>query len=365
MDYDGSPMPIEPRESSPDAPHLVFVLPDAGATVSGGHLYNQHIRLALQAVGASLETIELDGAAAGIAAAADGVFIFDSLYLDPESAQQLARLPLEDCNSIFLAHHLHSLHPPTGRSADEVFAQVEWPLLRRFRRHWATCSFAAEYLAGRGIDSRSIVTVEPAWAGEPNASGDPIHHEPVHEPPRALVVANLVERKGVLELLRELRDANELHPLPAFELRILGGDLEPDYAARCRAVVAADPALSERVKFAGAVPPSTMPDEYRRADLLVAVAAMETFGMALQEAAASGLPLFIRKGGYSARHLLAGGAGEVHDTVADLVRALIAALEDGAHLAELKRAANASRPATRSWSDAAKSLLDQLAKNPL
>ncbi len=108
------------------------------------------------------------------------------------------------------------------------------------------------------------------------------------------------------------------------------------------------------------VPPATMPDEYRRADLLVAVAAMETFGMALGEAAACGLPLIVLKGGYSTRHLAAGGAGEAHHTAASLVDSLVALLENRDHLAELERTTNARRPAALSWSDAARSLLGQL-----
>lgn len=330
---------------------FVFVLPDPAGVVSGGHLYNQRIIQALCDKGCCVEQIEL--AQAGVRmASSSSRFVFDSLYLDPEAAVELSRLPLENSASIFLAHHLHSLFPPAGRTAEAVFAEHEWPHLRRFSNCWATSPFMAEYLVAKGIEPRRIVTVEPALeAVEPGRLE-------LEDPPRVLVVANLIARKGVLELLSCLSTESEL---PAFELRILGGDLEPEYARACRELVAGHPALASRVVFAGTRLPEEMPAEYRRGDLLVSVAAVETFGMALQEAMAHGLPLLLREGGYSGRHLVGRGAGEVHETVEELVVSMLGLLDMTEQLTALKRAARAARPEARSWTDAAVSLLEQLA----
>lgn len=330
---------------------LVFVLPDAGDVVSGGHLYNQRIIEALRAAGCHVEQIELASAGDRMRSDSPARFIFDSLYLDPGSAAELARLPMENTSAMLLAHHLHSLFPPAGRTADEVFATHEWPQLSRFAGCWATSPFMAEYLVERGIEADRIITVEPGF--EATVSG----RLELGTPPRVLLVANLMLRKGVLELLMALAECPDL---PPFELRILGGDLEPEYARACRELVRSRAELASRVEFAGVRPPDEMPEEYRCGDLLISVAAMETFGMALQEAMAHGLPLLLREGGYSGRHLIDRGAGEVHESVEKLAASLLGLLSEPMRLAKLKRAAHVARPPRRTWDDAARSLLDQL-----
>ncbi|MEE2888402.1 MAG: glycosyltransferase family 4 protein [Planctomycetota bacterium] len=329
---------------------FVFVLPDPGDVISGGHLYNQRITQALRGKGCRVERIELPQAGGRMASSASR-YVFDSLYLDPKSLVELSRLPLENSASIFLAHHLHSLFPPDGRAAEAVFAEHEWPQLRRFSHCWATSPFMAEYLIANGVESRRVVTVEPALE-----EVQPGRLE-LQDPPRVLVVANLIARKGVLEFLSCLASKSEL---PTFELRILGGDLEPDYARSCRELAADNPALASRVVFAGTRLPDEMPAEYRSGDLFVSVAVVETFGMASQEAMAHGLPLLLREGGYSGRHLAGRGAGEVHATVEELVVSMLGLLNKTERLVALKRAAHAARPAGRTWTDAAVSLLEQL-----
>jgi len=332
---------------------FVFVVPDPAGTVSGGHIYNQQMMDALRRQGCEVEEARLWQAADRMARSECSWFVFDSLYLAPESLSELSQLPLESRSSVFLAHHLESLCPFDGRSGEDVFEGEEWPQLRRFSRVWATSSFMAEYVVAASGGRCSTIMVEPGLDAVQPGSAE------LHDPPRVLLVANLTPRKAVLDLLLVLADRPRL---PDFELRVLGGDLDPQYAESCRSLVAGHPALASRVVFAGAQSPESMSLEYCSGDLLVSAAVVETFGMALQEAMAYGLPLLVRDGGYSGRHLVGQGAGEVHQTVGALADSLLCLLADRQRLSALKRSAHAARPEPQAWSAAAASLVEQLCR---
>lgn len=337
--------------ASTDTPVFFFVVPDPGDVVSGGHLYNARMIAELRATGADVQRLDLDAAAAAMPANDSAVFVFDSLHV---GAKELAELPLESHRCYLLAHHLQSLLPEDGRTSDEVFEADEAPALARFHGVWTTSAFTADYLATRGIDTDRIVTIEPACDELTLAHPDP------DAPPRLLVVANLIARKNVLALLDEVAGHSDL---PTFDLRIIGGDdLEPDYAASCRARVEEDSGLREHVTFTGQLDATAMPAEYAHADLLLSVATMETFGMAVREAITAGVPVLLIDAGFGRRHFATGGAGQAFDTVADLVAALLELLEDESRLQFLGEAARELRPPPRVWQSAAAELLACLDK---
>src|SRR5581483_5661898 len=106
----------------------------------------------------------------------------------------------------------------------------------------------------------------------------------VYAPPlRALAVGNLIPRKGLRELLRALASR------PAeLVLDLVGrADLDPAYAAECAALAARD----RRVRLVGPVAHGGMSAIYASHHVLVSAATMETYGMALAEARAHGLPI--------------------------------------------------------------------------
>jgi glycosyltransferase involved in cell wall biosynthesis len=67
-------------------------------------------------------------------------------------------------------------------------------------------------------------------------------------------------------------------------------DRDPAFAAAMRAAVA-DAGLSGRVRFAGACSDAELEELFRSADLLVHPSRSETYGMAVAEALAHGLPV--------------------------------------------------------------------------
>jgi glycosyltransferase involved in cell wall biosynthesis len=122
----------------------------------------------------------------------------------------------------------------------------------------------------------------------------PLRQAPSHRRDRWLFVGNLVERKGVRQLLaaflEELRDSED--DRPGLHLTLVGdgplrAELE-DLVAR---------SAPDRVTFAGGVPPAEVAPYYGDHDVLVHLAQHETFGITLVEAAASGLPVVVTRCG--------------------------------------------------------------------
>jgi glycosyltransferase involved in cell wall biosynthesis len=193
---------------------------------------------------------------------------------------------------------------------------------------------------------------------EPVAARAPRTYE---APLDALLVANVIPRKGVLPLLEALAASADA---PPFSLRIVGRhDMDPAYAAACRSVVGRSPSLSERVRFDGAVPHERMAALYHSADVLVSASAMETFGMAIHEARARGLPVIAVQGGYSLRHFEDGENGLACSSAFEAATELVALARDELRMALLFARAQATRASSeRSWADEARQFLDALAR---
>ena len=115
------------------------------------------------------------------------------------------------------------------------------------------------------------------------------------------MVANVVERKGILEFLQALIQSGKR--IDDFYLNIFGRkDMEPRYYQECQHLVE-NSWLKGKVNFAGALSHAETLAQYPRHHLLVSAARMETFGMAIQEATAVGLPLLVLEGGHSGQHV--------------------------------------------------------------
>jgi glycosyltransferase involved in cell wall biosynthesis len=97
-----------------------------------------------------------------------------------------------------------------------------------------------------------------------------------------------------------------------------------------------------------------------RGNLLLSASRMESYGMALGEARALGLPIIALRGGNTAALVLAGAGGELLENDVELGRACVRLCRDGAEHARRLALAHAERLAERSWSQAARELLLQL-----
>jgi glycosyltransferase involved in cell wall biosynthesis len=327
---------------------LIVALPAGSAMVSGGNLYNARLIAALASrTPVRAESIEI--ARACVERGLAGIYLFDSLDLD-----RLAIFPAPAQGQYFglLVHHLPSLEPDLENR--EVAVRAEEALLRRFDVLVVTSPFTAEYLRARGHSPARIVTVVPA---PPAPRLDPRTYEP---PLSALLVANLIPRKAVLELLRLLDQ--RVAPADHFTIDVVGrDDIDADYARSCVEYVRRSPRLGAIVTFRGAIAPDGMKDLYARAGALVSASKMETFGMALQEARSYRIPILALDGGHAAQHFTDGENGLLCLSLSALADALVGIARDPARARRLfERSQQMRTQSSYDWDQAAEHFLEQL-----
>src|SRR5947209_5561233 len=192
---------------------LIFVLPDGSDLVSGGNLYNAALIGALRP-SAEIVTLEIGECGVWLGRGEPGLFLVDTLDL-AKVASLPSRSPQQRLGLV--VHHLPSLEP--GSAPGDPALLVEEQALARFDLFVATSPFTADHLVARGVARNRIVTVPPGVAqadGGPRAFAGPL---------RALLVANLIPRKGIVALLEAL---DRLATEELFALEIFGrDDLDP------------------------------------------------------------------------------------------------------------------------------------------
>ena len=322
------------------AAELVFALPARPDELSGGNLYNEQLIRAL-ACGDRVTVLTVAQCLARVERAEAGFYFLDSLSL-----AEFLRFPAPRREQYFglMVHHLPSLEP--GVEPADTALEVERATLPRFDALLATSPFTAELLRQRGYDSKKILTVLPA----PPADASAI---PTPAPPFVFsMVGNLIPRKGFLELFECL--ALHLHQTDRFCLELAGrSDLDPTYARACLDVVQGS-RLRSIVRYLGPVPHDRIAECYRRAAGFVSASKMETFGMALQEATAYGLPILAVDGGYARHHFTPADNGLLFESVGALAQALLALARDPARMRELfGNAQRLRRSSDYTWANAA------------
>ena len=323
---------------------FVFVVPDPGATVSGGHRYNRRLMDELGRLYAPTLRVGWREYRERVSRGAEGCCFVDTLYL-----ARLGELPEGPIQAHLIVHHLESLWPDGERTSDEVFFREEQAALRRFQGFLVTSEFSKDYLVGRGFAAEQVVVIEPGVEG----FGPPTRGRASQV--RALMVANLVRRKNVLGLLKSL--PHRIRGSDRFHLRVVGGhELEPEYARACASYSAES--FAEWVTLTGSLSPAEMSAEYAAADLFLSPAHMETFGMALQEAVASGCPILALDRGNVSAHVRPGQNGLLFPDLEALAVGLRRLLDNPEELARLQRsAAQIASGAGRPWLAAAEQFL--------
>ncbi len=350
---------------------VVFVLPDGAALPSGGNIYNAELARAVALLGAAGVTgaVENDVRVATetvhdwkirVAAGEPGTYLVDTLLLRDAGALE-SRRPGQ--HFVLIVHLLPSLVPGAVSAAA---LDDERRALSLFDGFLTTSAFTAKHLVASGVDARRIVTVEPAsgraTTQTPPTDADraPDRKPHLDGPLRAVMVGNLTPIKRVADFLEALDERAAVDD--AFTLDVVGrSDIDVEHARRAVDGCRRSRALAGKVRFVGTVPYDEMGRVYRGAEVFVSAAAMETFGMALQEARAFGLPILACDAGNARAHVEPGETGMLFDGVSTLAEGFLGLVRDPALAAGyLRRARTARAPNPHGWLDAARLLIDGL-----
>lgn len=355
-----------------------FVVPDGlddPRRVSGGNVYDRHVRDGLRGRGWTVETVEAaDGGAAASAlrdAGGDTLVLVDGLV--GAWAPAALELASRRATVVVLAHMIAAAFPdatvptasPRAAGASRgasgrvgpASVEAERRMLACAHRVIVTSQWTAAELSSRGLADPSRVTVaapgvsvaEPGLSvAEPGLS--------VAEPAKAatqparqrnlLCVGVVAPHKGQDTLLAALAQLPEAD----WTCEIVGStESFPEFAA---AVERDARALSGRVRLTGVLDGAALDEAYRRAAVLVAPSRVESAGMAIADARARGIPVIGADAGGIPDALAAGGGLLVRPgDPLDLAGTLQAWLTDPALRARLRAEAHAARTALPGWDD--------------
>jgi glycosyltransferase involved in cell wall biosynthesis len=329
-----------------------FIVPGSIATRTGGYEYDRQIIAGLRARGWAVDVHELDGtfpyptaasldgAARTLAACPDGALVvIDGLALGamPEQIErEAARLRI-----VGLVHLPLAAEIGIGRQEASRLHASERRALAGVRRVIVTGPSTVSALAGYSIDADRIDLVEPGTARMPLARGSE-GGKTIH----MITVATLSPGKGhalLFDALARIRTRN-------WRLACAGSTSRyPDTVHLLRAQLHAL-RLEERVTLAGELDESGLARLYDEADLFVLATLRETYGMAVAEALARGLPVVATATGAIPR-LVGDDAGVVvpPGDATSLAEAVERFVEDPAFRTRCAEGAKRARERLRTW----------------
>jgi glycosyltransferase involved in cell wall biosynthesis len=359
-------------------PSIVLVVPGPLEGRTGGYIYDRRIAEGLRRRGRRVDVLELDTsfphptpaalehADRALAAVPDGtIAIVDSLALGA-----MADLITREASRLTVVALLHlPLAAAIGldRNTAAHFEDGERRALQAAARVIVTGRAALPFVASYGVDPGRVVVVEPGTDPAPLAHGSrgdqpgEVAGVDGSRPLQLLTVATLNPGKGHEMLVTALAAVSA----PAWRLTCAGSlTRDPATARRVHATVLRL-GLEDRVSFAGDLDRQALAVCYDEADVFVLATQQETYGMAVAEALARGLPVVATMTG-AIPELVGDDAGllvPVGDTPA-FTGALSRMLGDAGLRARLAEGARRRRDQLSTWDEASRRMaaaLDPLA----
>lgn len=325
---------------------LAFIVPGDINTRTGGYIYDKRIANGLRALGWSVDVRDgsLDAIDAGTITLVDGLALLTLGDVLERHADRIRIVPL--------------IHLPLGLEVglepDEAARRdvIERRALRCARRIVVTGRFTADVLAQRGFDPSCMELVEPGTDRAPLARGS------TTDAVALLAVAAVTPGKGHALLLRALAGV----PSRSWTLTCAGSlDRDSATADRVRAMIR-DRDFGDRVTLTGELDDARLADEYDRADLFVLPTVRETFGMAVAEAIARGLPVVSTRVGAIPDIVGRGGILVEPDDAEALSAVLTRTIENAELRRDLGDSARGARDRLTSWEQASHRMASVLAK---
>lgn len=342
--------------------HAIFVVPGRLDARTGGSLYNHRMVRALRAQGWRIDVRELADdfpapSAASLVHAGEVLRGTPSRTITVVDGLAFGAMPdvvIAERDRLVL---VPIVHMPL---ADEAGIDEQVRHVRRERERRALTSATAVVATGRstveavadcGVDADRIALVMPGTdrANLARGSGGP--------DPHLLCVAALMPGKGHEVLLRALA-ANRDYP---WRLTCVGSSIRCPALAESVQTLAVTLGLGDRVSFAGEAGDVALNEYFDRADVFVLATIAETFGMAVAEALARGIPVVSTTTG-EIPALVGADAGVLAPPgdISAFSSALTRVLADAAFRSKLHSGAIAVRSRLPGWDAAASTMASVL-----
>lgn len=335
----------------------IFVLPENSHLPSGGNLYNSRLLQALQGLGFSYEALTLTAAEVRMSRGQPTCYWLDSLHLG--SSERLLGRMATGSKLFLIVHHLPSLEPDltTGQKARE--RSREQRTFQKLAGFLVTSSFTKNILKEKGVHSVPILTVPPALSIAPSRRREIVTGF------KGLMVAHLIQRKGVLEFLKSL--GGHLSAEDFFSLTIAGrSDIEPAYSQKCLSTIENLPLLKKTIRYLGVISPASVKGFYEQSSVFISASKMETFGMALQEAYAFRLPILAVAAEDAAQRFARAESVHFYPSVSELTAASTELIRHPERLENMQEHAPQNRAEDDyTWEEAARLFLKQVMESKL
>jgi glycosyltransferase involved in cell wall biosynthesis len=273
---------------------VALIVPAPFETVSGGYAYDRRIVAGLRAAGHQVDVVELRGVhpladdtardaacAAWDALAEDAKPLIDGLALPAFAGMDDA---LAARGTMALIHHPTALETGTSDADRARLRSIEQRLLPRLNRVIVTSDATAERLSSDfGVPRPRISVVMPGTDDAPRSIGA---SGPTCQ---ILSIGTLVPRKGHDLLLRALARLFDLD----WHLTIVGAPTRDPVHAAGLVALAAELAITRRVRFAEAVDDAALETIWQHTDLFALASHWEGYGMAIAEALKRGVPVAV------------------------------------------------------------------------
>jgi glycosyltransferase involved in cell wall biosynthesis len=323
---------------------------------TGGYIYDRRIAEGLRGLGWDVQVIELDGgfphpsveALDQAAGALAGIASNSAVLIDSLAYGAMPDVVAAEASRLRLAALVHLPLSAAARlegGAEAAVDAMERRALQCARVVVVTGTAALPLLSRYRLPAERVMVVEPGTDRAPIARGSR-----VDEPLGLLCVATLNQIKGHELLLESLSDLKQTD----WRLACVGSlTRDPVTVSRVRSLlVRLD--LQDRVTFTGELTGDELEARYALADVFVLATRQETFGMAVAEALAHGIPVVATATG-SVQDLVADDAGLI--VPAGDRQALASALRQVVGSAELRARLTAgacrARMRLRTWDQAA------------
>jgi len=330
--------------------NIIFVVPDPKSFISGGNIYNLYFLDALRQVDPIVSLVDFDTFKKINTSPQEHLFFIDTYYFDAIKTYQ------GDLSSSFLLVHLLESLNEKSENRLSFFKKEEKKTLDRFQGFLSTSDFTKNYVVNLGYEDKAHLVIPPAIGFKPQRRKK--HSEKIE----ALMVNNLMERKGIIELLEAI-EKTEI-TAEQFHLTIIGNEtIEPEYAEACKKIFNRK-RLKVLVTYRGVMPHTKVKKFYQKSNLYISSAYMETFGISLQEAVAYRTPILAFDGGNSFYHIEKGQNGFLFNSNKKLVDKILHLCENKKDFEKLLDTSWQFRKFEKyNWKEAVTQFVRQLATN--